>query len=147
MCPREIRPFWKLLQEFDFIDALALAKDDEVRIMEPRLNSFDQFLKNEIKLERYQTMSHGALSVFRRIIGHLENTDDKDKETLVCSLSCQDLRIRSIPNFEDALKEIEASQIIPYKDQVFEVVPDKVHELYMYHSIIKNFDYSAIYTD
>lgn len=141
-----LKPFWRLIQDYDFIESTLLTKKDEVQLIEPRFSGFDAFLKSEIKAERYLTLSHGSLSILRSIVGYLKETDPA-KRNESQSLSCQELQVYLIPNHEKAIVELEKHQIIPFKDQVFQVTFDNVHELYIYHSIVKNFDCSSIYVD
>lgn len=141
-----LRQFWNLMQEYDLFDPAALATTNEVKLECTRLDGFDAYLKDEIGKERYLMLSHGSLSMMRQLMATVDKQANLgDNNDFVVKASA--LNLNAVANPGAALDELERVQLIPFVERVFRGKIDRLHNLYVYQSIVKTFDHSAMYVD
>jgi CRP-like cAMP-binding protein len=141
-----LKQFWKLMQEFDMFDPEVVRQSESVRLMEDRLKAFDAYLKSEIEKERYLILSHGALSVVRKMIHRLDEGKAQAGDGSR-SVSQEKLGLNGVADVETALKELEKTQVIPFKEGVFDIDSKRVHDVFVFQSIVKAFDHTSIFVD
>lgn len=136
-----LRVFWRMLKEYDFVDHEKEEREKIVELKKDQLDAWIQYLDAEVESERYLLLSHSALAVLRRIVG----IPIKDREpNEIVSIPIKNLQLEHLPLSEEGVEELITKRIIQTTETEFKVVPEDIHRIYPYQSILKAFDHSSI---
>ncbi|MBF0297090.1 MAG: cyclic nucleotide-binding domain-containing protein [Oligoflexia bacterium] len=170
-----LKNFWRLLGEYDFINTKKEIKDGIVEINFVQLNDLTNYLDQEAKKERYLMLGHSSVAILKKLIAYniREEKRKKDetpiinKETNninnsnnnnnnndstnnpmknVLSVRYDDLGIQSIPFVKEGIEELIKSSLINCDKGYISVNLDVVMRVFSYQSFLKSFDHTIFST-
>jgi CRP/FNR family cyclic AMP-dependent transcriptional regulator len=136
------RVFMGLLKEHDIMTCESAAPTGTTNLHIERLHSFEKYIEEMLRTERFLVLSHSALAILRRIAGKV--AEEHLQSTRPQLLSIHLLRLEEIFGFEDALTDLQHSGILSVQDEILHFVPEKVLNVFTWQSIIKSFDYTTV---
>ncbi|OFZ20390.1 MAG: hypothetical protein A2X94_05240 [Bdellovibrionales bacterium GWB1_55_8] len=139
-----LKVFWRLLKEYDFMDHQLEQAKGEVRLKTDMIANWKKYLASEVESERFLILSHPALAVLRRIVG-ITNTHEVTSETSTNRpVSFDELKLGSIPLYQEGIKELAERKLIVPMQNGFSLEAPAIHRLFLFQSILKNFDHTIV---
>lgn len=138
-----LQTYWKLLKEYDFIDANAESSTGEVVVRRASLDNWTKVLNDEIASEKFTLLSHTSIAILKRVISHLHAADDSYSGNPTVTVRRNELDLENMPLSGEALAELEKHKLIEPIDKLsFTVEVAKVFNAFTNQSLLKYFDHT-----
>lgn len=144
-----VKAFINALNEHDFVDQTQYQRSKIYSIDENKLNEFESFLKENFENDRCTVLGHYSLALIRKILTYLE--DDKNKsedEGHLYLLPKEAIKLGSHEEeMNSAFTQLKNIKLLQVKPHGVYIEPEKLIKLFQFHTIIKSFDHTVVYSD
>ncbi len=135
--------YFKVLLEQNFISLSEVNGIKMLTVDSKQFVDFNQYLANEITLNRYLLLNINSISILRKLVG-LAPQDIKNKEEET-RFNKEQNKLQKTPEFEKCLDELVKKKILADDREDIVANVEVIHKHYVYQSIIKNFDHTIIH--
>ena len=124
-------------------------KEGKISLNKKSMEAWKTYLASEVATERYLVLGHPAIALLRRIVGLINSAHGEKSDTQGnrVKIKFDDIRVDTLPLHEDAIAELTGKKLLTVVDNSFLIDSDAICNLYLFQSILKNFDHTIIALD